>query len=101
MDTEAFLLEREELRRRLSERRTALEVLHAEGLNSRLLGIGISDWADLVSVALPVRGAWRWIPKGLLAFGAPVAASLLRQRWMKSGVWSRAVRLLRLLRLAF
>ena len=88
MDTETFLLERDALRLRLAEHRLAVEVLHEDGTDARFMGMGVRDWAGLLMNGLPGHGAWRWLPKGLLSFAAPVAIGLLRRKgrgWFSGG----------------
>ena len=80
MDTETFLIERDQIRSRLTEHRTAVAVLHEDGQDARILGMGLRDWTSLLMAVLPVTGAWRWMPKSLMAFAAPVAAGFLRRQ---------------------
>jgi len=80
MDTETFLVERDQLRLRLAEHRLAVEVLHEDGSEASFLGMNVRDWAGLMLHGLPGRGIWRWLPKGLLTFLAPVAVGLFRRK---------------------
>lgn len=80
MDAETFLVERDQIRLRLSEHRTTIEILHEEGREARLLGMGLRDWTSLLVTALPMKGAWRWMPKSLLAFAAPMAMGFIKRK---------------------
>ena len=81
MDAETFLVERDQLRLRLAEHRTALEVLHEDGREAKILGMGFRDWTSLLMTVLPVSGAWRWMPKSVLAFAAPIAVGFIRRKF--------------------
>jgi len=81
MDAETFLVERDQIRLSLAEHRTALEVLHEDGREAKVLGMGLRDWTSLLMTALPVRGAWRWMPKSLMAFAAPMAVGYIRRKF--------------------
>lgn len=59
MDTENFLLEREQLLAKLSNRRSALLRERAEMKGPRFLGLGWSDWLGLLAGGVSRGGASR------------------------------------------
>jgi len=89
MDTETFLVERDQLRVRLAEHRTAVSVLHDSGQNAKVLGMDLRDLTSLVLASLPARGLWRWMPKSLMAFAAPLAAGMLKKKFSQESPLKR------------
>ncbi len=94
MDTETFLIERDALRVRLAEHRTVVSVLHDSGQRAQVLGMSVRELTALLLTALPSQGLWRWMPKSLMAFAAPLAAGVLKKKFSQESPLKRISSLL-------